>query len=88
MSKLKFVVLLIIFGFLGLQYTLIAQTQELPKFQMEKNQTNNYSKNQTVMKTQIKFEFQPLPYSYDALEPFIDKPVSYTHLTLPTNREV
>jgi Fe-Mn family superoxide dismutase len=40
---------------------------------MEKNQTNNYSKNQTVMKTQIKFEFQPLPYSYDALEPFIDK---------------
>jgi Fe-Mn family superoxide dismutase len=35
--------------------------------------TNNYSKNQTVMKTQIKFEFQPLPYSYDALEPFIDK---------------
>src|ERR1035437_10118503 len=25
------------------------------------------------MKTQIKFEFQPLPYSYDALEPFIDK---------------
>jgi Fe-Mn family superoxide dismutase len=40
---------------------------------MEKNQTNNYSKNQTVMKIQIKFEFQPLPYSYDALEPFIDK---------------
>ena len=52
---------------------IIAQTQELPKFQMDKNQANNYSKNQTVMKTQIKFEFQPLPYSYDALEPFIDK---------------
>ena len=27
----------------------------------------------TNMKTPNKFEFEPLPYSYDALEPFIDK---------------
>ncbi|MDP4228072.1 MAG: hypothetical protein Q8910_17065, partial [Bacteroidota bacterium] len=32
-----------------------------------KNQTNN------------KFEFQPLPYAYDALEPFIDKQTVEIH---------
>ncbi|MFA4853455.1 MAG: superoxide dismutase [Bacteroidales bacterium] len=73
MSKLKLVVALMIVGFLGLQYTFIAQAQELPKDQMKKDQTNNNSKNQTTMNSQNKFEFQPLPYSYDALEPFIDK---------------
>jgi len=31
------------------------------------------------MKTQIKFEFQPLPYSYDALEPSIDKQTVEIH---------
>ena len=39
------------------------------------------------------FTLPALPYAYDALEPHIDAqtmeiPVSYTHLTLPTNREV
>jgi len=38
-----------------------------------KNQTNNDSKKEIKMNTPNKFEFQPLPYSYDALEPFIDK---------------
>ena len=63
MSKLKLVVALIIVGFLGLQYTFIAQAQDTPKNQMKKNQTNNQSKNQTTINIPNKFEFQPLPYS-------------------------
>ena len=31
------------------------------------------------MKTQINFEFEPLPYSYEALEPFIDKQTLEIH---------
>ena len=31
------------------------------------------------MNTQTKFEFQELPYSYDALEPFIDKLILEIH---------
>jgi len=79
MNKLKFVEAVFTLGFIGLLYTPIAHTQELPKFQIEKNQTNNYSENQTVMKTQIKFEFEPLPYSYEALEPSIDKQTVEIH---------
>jgi len=73
MSKLKLVVALITVWPLGLQYTLIAQAKDAPRDQMKKNQTNNDSKKETIMNPPIKFEFQPLPYSYDALEPFIDK---------------
>ena len=40
---------------------------------MKINQVNNNTKNQTTMNKPNKFEFQPLPYSYDVLEPFIDK---------------
>jgi len=40
---------------------------------MKNNQTNNDTNKQTTMKPINKFEFKPLPYSYDALEPFIDK---------------
>jgi len=79
MNKLKFVAAVFTLGFIGLLYTPIAHTQELPIFQIEKNQTNNYSENQTVMKTQIKFEFEPLPYSYEALEPSIDKQTVEIH---------
>jgi Fe-Mn family superoxide dismutase len=79
MIKLKFVAAVFTLGFNGLLYTPIAHTQELPKFQIEKNQTNNYSENRTVMKTQIKFEFEPLPYSYEALEPSIDKQTVEIH---------
>ena len=38
MSKMKLVVTLIIFGFLGLQYNFIAQAQESLKDQMKNNQ--------------------------------------------------
>ena len=41
--------------------------------------TNNYSKNQTIMNPTNKFEFQELPYSYNALEPSIDKQTVEIH---------
>jgi len=66
MRKMKLITALFICGFLGLQNTFFAQ--ETPK-----NQTKNNSKNKIIMNSTNKFEFQPLPYSYDALEPFIDK---------------
>jgi len=68
MNKLKLIVALAIFGFLILQCIAIAQAQDTPK-----NQTNMNLKNQTKMNTPNKFEFKALPYSYDALEPYIDK---------------
>jgi Fe-Mn family superoxide dismutase len=73
MSKLKLIVTLTIVGFLGLQCIAIAQTQDTSKDQMKMNQTNNQSDNQTTMNPAIKFEFKPLPYTYDALEPYIDQ---------------
>ena len=73
MKKTKFCTAIIAVALFCLQYTSIINAQDPAKDQVKKNQTNNYCKNQTVMKTQIKFEFQPLPYSYDALEPSIDK---------------
>lgn len=79
MNKLKFVAAVFISGFPLMNYSFIAQAQELPEFQTEENQIIIYSENQTVMKTQIKFEFKPLPYSYDALEPSIDKQTVEIH---------
>jgi len=73
MRKLKLILALIIVGFPGLPYIFMAQTQEPQKNQIKNNQANNNSKNQTTMKTLTKFELKPLPYAYDALEPFIDK---------------
>jgi hypothetical protein len=46
MRKIELVVVLIIFGFLGLHYTFITQPQETPEEQMKKNQTNNKLKKQ------------------------------------------
>lgn len=63
MSKQKVIQASIIIGFLGIQSYIIAQ-------ETINSQT---IKNKTTMNTQNKFEFQSLPYSYDALEPFIDK---------------
>ena len=45
----------------------------MPKLQVNKNQINKNPKTQSIMSTQNAFEFKALPYSYDALEPFIDK---------------
>ena len=73
MRKLKFVTAVFILGFPGIQYSFTAHAQALPNLQIEENQIINYTENQTVMKEQVKFEFEPLPYSYEALEPYIDK---------------
>jgi superoxide dismutase, Fe-Mn family len=73
MSKYNFIAALIVLGFLGLQCSLTAQTQGLPKNQIKKNQSTIHTEPQNHMNTPTKFEFQPLPYGYDALEPYIDK---------------
>ena len=45
----------------------------LKKDQIKKDQKIDNPKNQSVVNKSDKFEFKPLPYSYDALEPYIDK---------------
>jgi Fe-Mn family superoxide dismutase len=70
MSKLK---LLSIIAILNLQFISVANSQVTVKEFNEIVQTNNNSKNLNNMNTLTKFEFQALPYSYDALEPHIDK---------------
>ena len=59
MKKSNLIFALIIAGYFGLS-SINTQAQKPPKDQMKINQIN-------------KFEFKPLPYSYDALEPYIDK---------------
>jgi len=70
MSKLKLSITIIILGFCSLQ----SQAKEPAK-----NKINNNTKNKTVMENPNKFEFQPLPYAYDALEPYIDKQTVEIH---------
>jgi len=79
MNRLKVFVALMIFGIPGLQYISIAQTQDTLKGQMQIYQTNNQFNKLIAMNQTNKFEFQPLPYSYDALEPYIDKQTVEIH---------
>lgn len=78
MNNLKLVLIGIIFGFLGLHCTVIAQAQKTHN-EKNNNEINNDSKKQTTMNTTNKFELKTLPYSYDALEPFIDKQTVEIH---------
>ena len=71
MKKPKLIAALMIIGIMPL-CNAFAQTQETQKVPVKMNQINNQSNNQTSTNTVSKFEFQPLPYAYDALEPFID----------------
>jgi len=73
MNKSKVFIALMIFGYVALQYTSIAQTQDTIKGQMQMYQTNKRTNNLIAMNQTNKREFQPLPYAYDALEPSIDK---------------
>jgi len=66
MNKINIIKILIVIGFLEIQYVVVAQDSYI-------NQLNNNSKNNIIMNSTNKFEFKPLPYSYDALEPYIDK---------------
>jgi Fe-Mn family superoxide dismutase len=68
MSKIKLAVALFIAGFLGLQCIVNAPAQDTSENQKKMIQINNHS----TMNPAIQFEFKPLPYTYDALEPFID----------------
>jgi len=74
MNKNKLALKIIVFGFLALQYNYIAKGQDTTKY-LAKNDT----KNQNNMSTINKFEFRPLPYGYEALEPFIDKQTVEIH---------
>jgi len=60
MHKPKLVIAFIILGLLDLQGASFLQAQKS-------------SKNQNAMADSNKFEFRPLPYSYDALEPYMDE---------------
>ncbi len=73
MNKLNYLSVIIIAGFLSLQINLVAQSQAIQQNQVKKNQKNSNLKTKIQMNTPTKFEFQPLPYAYDALEPYIDK---------------
>ena len=75
MNKMKFALTVIVLGFLGLQCTTTAQSPQTNKNQIK----NNNTKNQSDMKTENKFELKALPYAYDALEPYIDKPTLEIH---------
>lgn len=68
----KLIIALILIGLSGWQYTLIAQD-------IAKNPIINNFKNQNNMSIAIKFEFKPLPFEYDALEPFIDRQTVEIH---------
>ncbi len=65
---------IIAFGFMALQYSFIAKAQNATK-----DLAVNNPKNQNIMSTTNKFEFNPLPYGYEGLEPFIDKQTVEIH---------
>ena len=55
------------------QCVAFAQTQGTQNVSTKINQASNQPDRQITMDLINKFEFQPLPYAFDALEPFIDK---------------
>jgi len=71
MFRNKPVSLSIIIIFIGLQCPFVAhaQIQETAENSLKMSKTNN----QFVVTPETKFGFQPLPYAYDALEPYIDR---------------
>jgi len=71
MNKLNLFIVFFLFGFLGLHYAFIVRKS--PENQIKNNQLENNTKNPTTMNSPNNFEFPPLPYAYDALEPYIDK---------------
>lgn len=79
MNKINLASAILLSGLLGMNG--ITQSQTLsPTGKLFKNEmTSKDLKNKNVMETQKKFELQPLPYSYDALEPYIDKQTVEIH---------
>jgi len=79
MKKIKFYVAIITAALFCMQYTSVVNAQDPAKNQVKTNQTNNDQKIQETMKPASKLEFKALPYSYDALEPSIDKQTVEIH---------
>jgi superoxide dismutase, Fe-Mn family len=75
MRKIKIFITAIIIGFFGLQYIVIALTQEFQQY----NQIKDNHMNDTETGITNKFELKPLPFAYDELEPFIDKTTVEIH---------
>lgn len=73
MNKLKVFTALIIVGSLGLHCASTAQAQERLQGQKYPSHSKNPSNKPITMNQTNKIELQPLPYAYDALEPYIDK---------------
>ena len=70
MNNLKLIVVFLYFALFGVQFNCTAQNLEAENVQ-PKNKTNMNLINQ--------FEFQPLPYAFNALEPYIDKQTVEIH---------
>jgi superoxide dismutase, Fe-Mn family len=71
MKNIKFDSAILLLFFLGIQQYVIAQDKSITF-------ANNTKKNSDI-NTLNKFEFKPLPYAYDALEPYIDKQTVEIH---------
>jgi Fe-Mn family superoxide dismutase len=81
MNSLKFVAALIIVGFVGWKYVGISPDQYSSKAQTNiKHADGNTIKSKPVISSG-KFEFKPLPFAFDALEPYIDKQTVELHYT-------
>lgn len=74
MRKLKLITAMMMFCLFSLVCICYCQTNET-----KTNQSTNNSSNQSTQKMSRKFEFKSLPYSYDALEPYIDKQTVEIH---------
>jgi len=79
MKKTKFCAAIITASLFCLQCTFVVKAQDPAKDQAKMNQTNNDQKKLETMKPVSKLEFKALPYSYDALEPSIDKQTVEIH---------
>lgn len=74
MNKNNLTLKIIVFGFMAFQFSLMTNAQDTTKYLAINN-----TKNQKIMNTTNKFELSPLPYGYEALEPFIDKQTVEIH---------
>jgi superoxide dismutase, Fe-Mn family len=81
MNSLKFVVALIIVGFVGWKYIGISPAQYSLKTQTSIKHNNSAIEKSNPIVSSGKFEFKPLPFAYDALEPYIDKQTIELHYT-------
>jgi len=63
----------LVIGLMCLQFISILQAMEAPEKKVNNMNSKNDINNSTMMNTTNKFEFSALPYSYDGLEPYIDK---------------